>query len=199
MGSILTLNIRVHMKMLGTLPFIMKELSERLHLKDKELSIAVNAKIHSVAGTELHHVIYEPSMFQYVDHVNIMAYDGQWDGEYNAANLSPYSYNENIVNYWSTLFNKHQLSKEKLVLGVPFYAQPEDPKSKQISYDTIIKNNPENANKDTVSIDGMNYYYNGEEMVRKKTTLALDHGFGGMMVWEIGHDSDERQFTSSHF
>ena len=64
-------------------------------------------------------VIYEPSMFQDVDHVNIMAYDGQWDGDYNAANLSPYTYNENIVNYWSTLFDTHQISKEKLVLGVP--------------------------------------------------------------------------------
>jgi chitinase len=79
-----------------------KELSEILHPKGKELSIAVNAKVHSVAGTEIHNVFYEPSMFQYVDHVNIMAYDGQWDGDYNAANLSPYSYNENIVNYWST-------------------------------------------------------------------------------------------------
>ncbi len=81
-------------------------------------------------------------MFQYVDHVNIMAYDGQWDDGYDAANLSPYPYTENIVNYWTSLFDTHQISKGKLVLGVPFYAQPEDPNSKQISYKTIIENNP---------------------------------------------------------
>src|SRR5213079_2308801 len=86
-----------------------KELSERLHIKHKELSIAVNAKINSNTGSESNYVVYDPSMFQYVDHVNIMAYDGQWDGAYNAANLSPYPFAEKIVNYWATLFEKHNL------------------------------------------------------------------------------------------
>src|SRR4051812_655557 len=76
------------------------ELSTKLHPKGKELSIAVYAKIHAVTGTEMGFVVYEPSMFQHVDHVNIMAYDGQWDGGYNAANLSPYPFTEKIVNYW---------------------------------------------------------------------------------------------------
>ncbi len=86
------------------LAFFTKELSVLLHQKNKELSIAVNAKIHSVSGTEINYVVYEPTMFQYVDHVNIMAYDGQWDDGYDAANLSPYPYTENIVNYWTSLF-----------------------------------------------------------------------------------------------
>ncbi|HYK72829.1 MAG TPA: glycosyl hydrolase family 18 protein, partial [Pseudoneobacillus sp.] len=112
-----------------------------------------------------------------------------WDGGYNAANLSPYPYTENIVNYWSSLFDRYKLSKEKLVLGVPFYAQPEDPKIKQISYATIIKNNPANAHKDKVKMNGTTYYYNGDITVQKKTKLALEHGFGGMMLWEAGHDA----------
>lgn len=167
-----------------------KELSQKLHSKNKELSIAVNAKVHSVAGTEISNVVFEPTMFQNVDHVNIMAYDGQWDGGYNAANLSPYPFTENIVNYWTRLFDRHNLSKEKLVLGVPFYAQPEDPTIKQISYSTIIKNNPENAHKDTVKMNGTIYHYNGDNTVQKKTKLALVHGFGGMMLWEAGHDAE---------
>jgi chitinase len=166
-----------------------KDLSTKLHKSDKELSIAVNAKVHSVAGTEINNVVYNASMFQHVDHVNIMAYDGHWDGSYNAANLSPYTYNENIVNYWSNLFEVHHISKEKLVLGVPFYAQPEDPTIKQISYETIINTDPANALKDTVKMHGTTYHYNGEKTVQKKTKLALDHGFGGMMLWEAGHDS----------
>ena len=174
-----------------------KELSDLLRPKGKELSIAVNAKVHSVAGTEIHHVKYEPTMFKNVDHINIMAYDGQWDGNYNAANLSPYTYNENIVNYWSTLFDTYQISREKLVLGVPFYAQPEDPKGNQISYDTIINHNPKNATKDIVSINGMTYHYNGEATVQKKTKLALEHGFGGMMMWEIGHDSENKSLVTA--
>lgn len=166
-----------------------RALYNKLHVKNKELSIAVNAKVHSVAGTVINNVIYEPAMFKYVDHVNIMAYDGQWDGEYNAANLSPYSYTANIVNYWSNLFDTHKIPKDKLVLGVPFYAQPEDPSIKQISYETIIAQNPANAARDTINYKGTTYHYNGKTTMEKKTTLALKHGFGGMMIWELGHDS----------
>jgi chitinase len=166
-----------------------KILSEKLHSNGKELSIAVNSKIHSVAGTEITSVVYEPSMFQHVDYVNIMAYDGQWDGEYNAANLSPYPFTENIVNYWSKLFDDHGVSKEKLVLGVPFYAQPEDLSIKQMSYAAIINSDPTNAKRDTVNLNGTTYHYNGELTIQKKTKLALDNGFGGMMLWELGQDS----------
>ncbi|WP_338786534.1 glycoside hydrolase family 18 protein [Metabacillus sp. FJAT-53654] len=167
----------------------MKMLSDNLHPKNKELSIAVYSKIHSVTGTEIASVIYEPTMFNYVDHVNIMAYDGQWDGEYDAANLSPYPFVENIVSYWTTLFDKHGINKEKLVLGVPFYAQPEDVSIKQVSYEAIINSNPTNAKRDTVNMNGTTYHYNGVETIQKKTNLALDNGFGGMMLWELGHDA----------
>lgn len=172
------------------LAIFIKKLNEKLDHKNKELSIAVNAKVHSVAGTEINNVVYEPSMFDHVDHVNIMAYDGQWDGGYNAANLSPYPFTENIVNYWTSLFNAHNLSKEKLVLGIPFYAQPENPAIKQVSYAAIIKSNPVNAKRDTVSMNGTTYHYNGEATVQKKIKLALDHDFGGMMLWEAGHDAE---------
>ncbi|WP_240620283.1 glycoside hydrolase family 18 protein [Peribacillus acanthi] len=166
-----------------------KGLSEKLHPKKKEISIAVYSKIHSVTGTEVGYVIFEPSMFNYVDYVNIMAYDGQWDGSYNAANLSPYPFTENVVRYWSQLFDQNKISKQKLVLGVPFYAQPENVKIKQISYATIVKSNPVNANKDIVAMNGTTYHYNGVPTMQKKTQLALKNGFGGMMIWELGHDA----------
>jgi GH18 family chitinase len=38
-------------------------------------------------------------------------------------------------------------------------------------------------------MNGTTYHYNGVETIKKKTNLALDHGFGGMMLWEAGHDS----------
>lgn len=166
-----------------------KELSAELHPKHKELSIAVNAKVHSVTGTEIHSVVFEPGMFKYFDHVNLMAYDGQWDGEYNAENLSPYSYTENILSYWTKLFDQYGYSRQKLILGVPLYAQPEDPAIKQISYQALINDNPANANRDTVSMNGTTYHYNGHSTMQKKTTLALQHQLGGMMVWEAGLDA----------
>ncbi|WP_017380290.1 glycoside hydrolase family 18 protein [Paenisporosarcina sp. TG-14] len=177
-----------------------KILGERLHLNDKELSIAVYSKIHSLTGTEVQSVVYDPSMFHHVDHVNIMAYDGQWDGGYNAANLSPYPFTENIVSYWSNLFDKQGISKEKLVLGVPFYAQPEDSTNKQVSYDAIINHDPANAERDRVNLNGTTYHYNGEKTIIKKTKLAIANGFGGMMLWELGHDAEgKRSLTSAIF
>lgn len=166
-----------------------KELSNMLHPKGKELSIAVYSKINAETGTEMAAVKYEPSLFQLVDHVNIMAYDGQWDGKYNAANLSPYPFAEKIVNYWSHLFETHNLPKDKLVLGVPLYAQPENQAIKQASYGAIINKNPANAQSDTVNMNGTIYHYNGEDTMKRKTKLALDNGFGGMMMWEAGQDA----------
>ncbi|WP_165439175.1 glycoside hydrolase family 18 protein [Bacillus timonensis] len=166
-----------------------KILGDKLHANNKELSIAVHSKIHGQTLTELGYVKYEPAMFQYVDHVNIMAYDGQWDGGYHAENLSPYPFTESIVDYWSTLFDSHKLPKNKLVLGVPFYGQPADSTIKPVSYEAIIENNPKNAVKDTVNMNGTTYYYNGQTMMTRKTELALNHGFGGMMIWELGLDA----------
>ncbi len=171
------------------LNIFIKMLDEKLSKLDKELTIAVYSKIHSVTGTEIQSVVFKPEMFKHVDFVNIMAYDGQWDGEYNAANLSPYRFAEDIVEYWSNLFNKHHLPKEKLVLGVPFYAQPEDVSINQMSYGAIVNENPENAKRDTVKLHGTTYHYNGVETMKKKTNLALENGFGGMMIWELGHDA----------
>ncbi|MFD0824052.1 glycosyl hydrolase family 18 protein [Neobacillus sp. M.A.Huq-85] len=166
-----------------------KELSEKLHSENKELSMAVNSKIHAVTGTVVGFIVYDPEMFQYTDHVNIMAYDGQWDGGYHASNLSPYPLTEKIVNYWTNLFKTNHLSTEKLVLGVPAYAQPVNPKIKQVSYAAIVHKDPANATKNVVQMNGTTYYYNGETTMKLKTKLALDHGFGGMMMWEAGHDT----------
>ncbi|MDP4171110.1 MAG: glycoside hydrolase family 18 protein [Bacillota bacterium] len=166
-----------------------KALSQKLHANKKELSVAVHSKIDGMTCTVIHYVVYEPEMFRYVDHVNIMAYDGQWDGGYHAANLSPYPFTEKVVNYWARLFESSHISKEKLVLGVPSYGQPENLAIKQVSYGAIIKNNPTNADRDSVKMNGTIYYYNGAKTVQRKTKLALDHGFGGMMLWESGLDA----------
>jgi chitinase len=174
-----------------------KELSEQLQPKGKELSIAVNAKVHSVTGTEIHSVVFEPSMFKYFDHVNLMAYDGQWDGEYNAANLSPYSYSANIVAYWTSLFDKQGFSRDKLTLGVPLYAQPEDPSIKQVSYEALINHHPDNAGKDQVELNGTTYHYNGHSTLIKKTDLALSQKLGGMMLWEAGLDAKGNQSATT--
>lgn len=170
-----------------------KELSAELHERKKELSIAVYSKINAISGAEVNSVTFKPEMFRYADHVNIMAYDGQWDGGYHAENLAPYQFTENVVNYWGELFGSLGISKSKLVLGIPLYGQPEDIKAKQISYAAIVSKNPDYAKKDFINWNGTVYHYNGQNTVIKKTELALSRGFGGMMLWEAGLDSNDEK------
>ncbi|MDP4084096.1 MAG: glycoside hydrolase family 18 protein [Bacillota bacterium] len=177
-----------------------KELSNGLHSQRKELSIAVNSKINAASGKIITSVVYEPSMFQYVDHVNIMGYDGQWDNGYHAANLSPYPFTQNIVIYWTNLFLQYHLPKNKLILGVPSYGQPDNPAIKQISYASIINKNPSNAIKDVVYMNGTTYHFNGELTIRKKVNLAVTSGLGGLMIWEEGLDArGENSLTTTIF
>lgn len=177
-----------------------KQLSDQLHPLNKQVTVAVHAKIHAGTLNEAHFVKYAPEMFQYVDYVNIMAYDGQWDGGYNAANLSPLPFTEKIVSYWSNLFQSLKLPTERLVLGVPSYAQPEDPATKQLSFQTLLEYDPANANRDSTSINGTTYHYNSDATIQRKTNLALSSGFGGMMLWEVGLDATgSKSLTSTIF
>ncbi|NMD70450.1 glycoside hydrolase family 18 protein [Bacillus sp. DNRA2] len=174
-----------------------KQLSDQLHPLNKQVTVAVHAKIHAGTLTEAHFVKYAPEMFKYVDYVNIMAYDGQWDGGYNAANLSPLPFTEKIVSYWSNLFQSLKLPTERLILGVPSYAQPEDPATKQLSYQTLLEYDPANANRDSTFINGTTYHYNSDATIQRKTSLALSSGFGGMMLWEVGLDAKGSQSLTS--
>lgn len=174
-----------------------RDLSVMLRPAGKELSIAVNAKINSISGMENDSVVFEPGMFEYFERVHLMAYDGQWDGGYNAANLSTISYSQNIINYWTRLFDRHGYSREKLILGVPLYGQPEDPGAKQVSYEALMKNNPGNIVKDSVTLNGMTYHYNGHSTLKKKTTLAIDQQLGGMMIWEAGLDAKDHSSAAN--
>ena len=47
-------------------------------------------------------------------------------------------------------------------------------------------------------MNGTTYYYNGTGTMKRKTKLALDNGFGGMMIWELGLDAKgSNSLTSS--
>jgi len=35
------------------------------------------------------------------------------------------------------------------------------------------------------------FYYNGPVMIRKKTRLASESGLNGIMIWEVGQDTND--------
>ena len=79
----------------------------------------------------------------------------------------------------------------KLLLGVPFYGRGYTEKgpawSSAVSYKTLRGRYRLSPAQDTVS----GYYFNGIETVRRKVQYAKQAGLSGVMVWEIGQDTND--------
>ena len=114
----------------------------------------------------------QSAVFDQVDFFNIMAYD-----EYQAINHSTLAYATTSIDYWEN----RGLSREKTVLGVPFYARPS-----WATYSSYVDADPANACTDSVGDN----YYNGIPTIRIKSELANDR-VCGMMMWELSQDTHD--------
>lgn len=157
---------------------LMRELRSRLTPLGKTLTAAVFAGVDSknqvledVSGAQDH-----PS-FDLMDWMNIMTYD--CDGPKH----STYAFAENCVKYW---VEDRGFDPKKLNLGLPFYGRPNFG-----AYKKILELDPDALEKDMVSVDGTEVWYNGRETLEKKVALAKRYGMGGVMVWEIAEDCDD--------
>jgi len=112
-------------------------------------------------------------VFDIVDFLNIMAYD-----EWQPTNgHSSYQYATTSIDYWS----KRGLSREKTVLGVPFYSRPAER-----DYRHYVADDRSNACRDKVG----NNYYNGLPTIRQKTALVHSRACG-IMTWELSQDTHD--------
>jgi len=151
-----------------------QELKDQLHSK----GLAITA---ALTPTYLNEVITNKTLKSF-DFINIMAYDatGPWrpndPGQHSSFTLA-----ENALDFWKI---QKGISKEKLVLGVPFYGRDFDPSDfKALTYESILSLNYEYAYSDEVGL----LYYNGIPTIVKKTKLALEKA-NGIMIWELGQD-----------
>jgi chitinase len=121
-----------------------------------------------------------PQGFAAVDRVHGMLYDD--DGRHSTL--------ENAAEHVQELLAAG-VSPTQLLLGVPFYGRGYTRYgpawSSALSYKTIRERYGVNPSQDTV--DG--YYFNGIETVRRKVEFAKKSGLSGVMVWEIGQDTDD--------
>lgn len=142
---------------------LMTELGNALHARGKFLTAAVSAQGYYASGVQ-------PAVFNAVDFLNIMVYDGG-----NGADHSPYSYAVSSLDYWQS----RGLPASKTVLGLPFYARPS-----WKSFRTLVA---EGANPFADTHNGD--YYNGITTIKSKTNLAFDRNLGGVMFWELSQDA----------
>jgi GH18 family chitinase len=108
--------------------------------------------------------------FALFDFVNIMTYDGPDHGTMEQF--------ERGLSYWSG----RGLPREKIVMGAPFYGDPDMP------YYKIVQADPDAAQTDTFEYYGNTYHYNGIPTMQAKARIALEQA-SGMMFWALDHDA----------
>jgi len=133
------------------------------------------------------------SVFQDLDFVNIMAYDGAgyWDPK-TPGQHSSFAFAQSNVAYWLG----RGLPKSKAVLGVPFYGYGFGKAFRQrdYPYSEIIASYPSAENSDQV---GTTIWYNGMPTIKAKTQYVLDQGLAGVMIWSLDYDvKGERSLLS---
>jgi GH18 family chitinase len=109
--------------------------------------------------------------FALMDFVTVMAYAGKDHGTMEQF--------EKGLSYW----NGRGLPKEKLVIGLPFYSDPNG-----VAYAKIVKANPAASQMDSFEYIGVMENYNGMPTIQLKTKLAMESA-GGVAFWALDHDA----------
>ncbi len=152
----------------------------------KELKIALHGEGKAITaalpGFWLSAAVQKSTLSEF-DWINLMVYDatGPWNPS-NPGQHSSYELAIESIDFWE---NVQDISSERLVLGVPFYAHNFDPDNiGSLTYRTIISMDPAYAYQDQVDLS----YYNGIPTIMNKTKLALKE-VNGVMIWELGQDA----------
>ena len=146
---------------------LMSKLGTALHNDGKLLTAAVASWGSEASGVT-------SSVFSSVDWLNIMDYDNT-DG----SGMSTLASVTEAYQYWEG----QGLPASKIVMGVPFYADPSEDNYSQLLSDGA------SANSDTFDLNGTEQGYNGIPTIEAKTLLCQQQGLGGMMIWTLGGDA----------
>ena len=137
----------------------------RAAMPDKLLTAAV------VAYGDDHGLGIPPESFEFMDFVVVMTYSGRDHGTRE-------QFDKGLA-YW----NARGLPKEKLIIGLPFYSEPNG-----VSFAKLVAENPTAAQTDSFDYLGVIENYNGIPTIQMKTKFALENA-GGVAFWALDHDA----------
>jgi chitinase len=160
---------------------LMAQLSVALHNEGKFLSAAITPAVYTSTNKDA----IEQAVYQYVDFFNIMQYDGGV-GYDPADNLNHATYKMS-VNSLNTWIDTKKMPKDKAVVGIPLYGKSSTGASK--GYMDIEAASGVNPYLNVATVSGVNYGYNGIELIWQKAQLAKDRA-NGIMFWEFAFDSN---------
>jgi GH18 family chitinase len=135
----------------------------RAAMPDKLLTTAVVSDGENASGIS-------SAVLALFDFINVMTYDGPDHGTMKQF--------EQGLSFWTA----RGLPKEKIVMGVPFYGDPDLP------YFKIVAEDPAAAQTDTFDYFGTTFHYNGIPTVQAKTKLAMEQA-NGIMFWTLDFDA----------
>jgi len=121
-------------------------------------------------------LLAEYGLDKYVVNMHAMAYD-QSPGQHSTYDLAQKVARQGVSLLPST-------SHHRITLGLPFYGRHVHT-GEWKSYEDIVQQLPTPWAKQN-EVHG--YYYNGPELIKRKTRLAIELGLGGVMIWEVGQD-----------
>ena len=151
---------------------LIKETREAFDKQNRKLLV-------TMAGTNWLHEI-TPEAIDYLDFLNVMAYDCQFIDEFPIH--SSFAQALATLKHWTSF----GFPKEKLALGLPFYGSRKD--WRQEGYSDLMKACPDLAPNDNWCRD---FYFNGQDLIRKKTQYVVDNGYGGVMVFRASLDTTD--------
>ena len=114
-----------------------------------------------------------------IDLLHAMSYDQ------SGPQHSPFSLAEKAV-----ALAKQHLPPNKCTLGVPFYGR-DGARGDWTTYEDLQQDHWDvlrDPSVDAVRRNGAAVGFNGAATIERKTTLALEEGLGGIMIWEVGQD-----------
>jgi chitinase len=114
--------------------------------------------------------------FDAIDRVHVMAYDDR-------GRHSTFEYAQESIES----FEKKGVSRDRLVLGVPFYGRKINPPRDEATYADILAKAGGKLAADVDESDG--FYFNGPATIRRKTEFAKQQKLAGVMIWEIAQDA----------
>lgn len=80
------------------------------------------------------------------------------------------------------------ITKEKLILGLPFYGAEENKQGTASYWDFVQSNLINTPDTDEVIYNNKKYIFNGQNTIRKKTQYVMENDIAGVMTWDLATD-----------
>ena len=151
-----------------------------------KVSVAVGGE---TKGTVNHMQYLSADLFGSKDHLvdewHVMAYDFPNTANYNV-NHSSLADAEDCMDGWNT----KGMDYSEMLLGVPFYGRNSG-RTGEIEYNNLTGT----ASTNYTSDQSGTWYYNGKTTLEAKIDLAVEKGALGILIWDIGQDRAEGDYS----